>query len=154
MQGTHHLVGRGTLRSALALVAVAALLVSQGCSFVASSKSSSKIVSSPFTSSARSSDGGGEAQSAQYQAEAESYSQAFVEAGGGKADSFQRGLSRIAAERGISDWEADPATWVAVGRGLARADVAEDQAGRYAGSWSQGSQDLASLVMQGYQASR
>jgi hypothetical protein len=137
------------VRAALAAVAAAALVVGSGCSFVASSKSSSKSVSSPFTSSSASM-GSGADESVSYQTETESYTRAFAAAGEGSAESFQRGLSRLAAEQGISDWEASSATWLSVGRGLAAADLPQGEAMERAQAWSGGRPEVAALVLQGY----
>ena len=150
MKSAHMTNVSGFGKAAVVLLALFSLVISQGCSFIASSKSSSKIISSPFTSSARSSDG----DDAEYQAEAEGYTQAFTEAGGGAADSFQRGLSGIAAKQGISDWEANPGTWVSVGRGLGRADLSEADALSYAEVFSGGSEETKALMLQGYSSAR
>lgn len=135
-------------RGAMVALAVLTLAAAPGCSFVASSKSSSKVVSSPFTSSAKSSGAG--AESASYQAEAASYARAFAQSGDASAATFQRGLSRIAAEQGISDWEASAATWTSVGRGLAQAQLSRDEADERAQEWAGGRPELAALVLQGY----
>ncbi len=139
------------LRAVTLLFASLALAVSMGCSFSASSESSSDILSSPFKSSSKSS--GGDVESA-YREEAAGYTSAYAAAGMGDKASFQRGLSEIAARQGISDWEANPGTWTSVGRGLASADIDEEQVVDYADTWSAGDPDIVSMVLQGYTSVR
>jgi hypothetical protein len=50
------------------------------------------------------------------------YTYAYVDADG-EAPDFARGLVTIAARHGVRDWDAADATWIAVGAGLARAQV-------------------------------
>jgi hypothetical protein len=129
-----------------------AMVLSLGCSFVASSKSSSDIISSPFKSSSKSM--GGDEEETAFQEETEGYTSAYVAAGSIDHDSFQKGLSDIAARRGISDWEANPATWTSVGRGLGHAELSEAAVADYVDSWSAGNDDIVGLVMQGYSDTR
>ena len=141
-----------SLRLVMALSLACAMVLSQGCSFVYSSKSSSDILSSPFKSSSKSGDDGVE--EAAFQEEAQGYTSAYVAAGGVDHDSFQKGLSDIAARRGISDWEANPATWTSVGRGLGQAELSETAVADYADSMSAGNDEILALLMQGYSGAR
>lgn len=140
-----------SIRLALLLVVVCALVLSMGCSFIASSESSSDILSSPFKSSARSS--GGEEEVA-FQEETEAYTAAYVVAGSVDHDSFQRGLSDVAARRGISDWENNPETWTSVGRGLGRSQLSDGAVTDYVATLSAADEALVTLVMQGYATTR
>ena len=89
-----------------------------GCSFSDSSKSSSDSSSSPFRWSSSSSGGGSSA----YRDDISESTYAYVRTGGG-LPAFQRELGRVAERHGVTDWEGDPATWFAMGEGLARAGV-------------------------------
>jgi hypothetical protein len=140
-----------SIRLAMLLTVVCALLFTVGCSFIASSESSSDILSSPFKSSARSS--GGEEEVA-FQEETEAYTVAYVTAGSVDNAGFQRGLSDIAARRGISDWENNPETWTSVGRGLGRSQLSDVAVTDTVESLSAGDETLVTLVMQGYSATR
>ena len=139
------------IRLLMLLVLVCGLLLTVGCSFSASSESSSDILSSPFKSSAASS--GGKEEVA-FQEETEAYTAAYVAAGSVDPASFQNGLSDIAARRGISDWENNPETWTSVGRGLGRSQLSDGAVSGYVESLSAGDEALVSLVMQGYSATR
>lgn len=140
-----------SIRLALLLVVACALLLTLGCSFSASSESSSDILSSPFKSSAYSS--GGEEEVA-FQEETEAYTAAYVVAGSVDHDSFQRGLSDVAARRGISDWENNPETWTSVGRGLGHTQLSDVAVTDYVATLSAGDEAVVTLVMQGYATTR
>lgn len=137
----------GIFRTALTLVFTAYLALAMGCSFSASSESSSDIISSPFESSSASS--GGDVEAA-YREETEGYTVAYLETGATDAGNFQKGMSAIAAGQGISDWEAHESTWTSVGRALASADIGEASMLDYAQAWSAGDEDKVLLVRQGY----
>ena len=135
------------LRSAAVLLAVG---VASGCSFSASSESSSKSISSPFTSSSASS----ESDATKYKNEVAEYASAYVSADGGSVDAFKSGLSKLAARRGISDWEASPDTWSSVGRGLANTKLSEAEALAYGMSWSGGDEGRMELMRAAFSAAR
>ena len=152
MAQSHTSATGSSLRSVMLLALACAMVLSAGCSFVYSSKSSSDILSSPFKSSSKSADD--DVEEAAFQEEAAGYTSAYVAAGSIDHDSFQKGLSDIAARRGISDWEANPATWTSVGRGLGQAELSEAAVADYVDSWSAGNDEILALVMQGYSDTR
>lgn len=86
----------------------------------ASSESSSKIVSSPFTSSSASSSPD---KDRQYQEDVTDYTYAYVRSSTSDYAGFQSGLGEIAAKHGYTNWEAQPSTYVAIGRGLKKAGL-------------------------------
>jgi hypothetical protein len=109
------------------------------CSFSYSSDSisdSSKSVSDSSKSSS------GE-DTARFLRDVEQYTVAFLRARGGSAEGFLAGLGDLARRRGVSDWEAEPATWEAIGRGLGRAQVADAERVAYEHAWAGG--DAAKL---------
>jgi len=130
------------------MAAVTAMAVSTGCSISYSLESSADVISSPFKSS---SGDAGDSSTQVFNEQTEGYTAAFIEAGGGSGESFQKGISDLAAQRGISNWEAIPDTWTSVGRGLAGAEVDQAAVTAYAQSWSGGDEQIVALVMQGYQ---
>lgn len=126
------------------------LSLTTGCASsasVTSSASSSKIISSPFKSSSKSSGGD---EDSEYPEEVKSYTAAYLETEDQNSNNFQSGLSDLAASNGISDWEANSATWISVGQGLAEANLEQEAAQAYAQSWSGGNPDILALIMQGY----
>ncbi|MGH8556749.1 MAG: putative lipoprotein [Methylococcales bacterium] len=94
-----------------------------GCSFSESSSASlesvSGIVSIPFESSSASFP----AKDEKYEEEISAHTEAF--AGSSTADyvSFRKGLSEIAEKHGITNWEVQPLTYNAIGRGLKKAGL-------------------------------
>lgn len=102
----------------IAWLAVAGLVTGPlGCGSISgSSKSSSDIVSSPFKWSSASfgSDPQG---AAMYRQDVSELTVAFVDSGG-ELVAFQSRLGKVARDHGVSDWEADPNTYVGMGSGL------------------------------------
>ena len=91
----------------------------------ASLGSSSDSSSSPFKSSSKLSSGS-DAEDAKeetaYQRDVRDYTVEFARSAG-DIESFQRDLSAIAEGYGITDWERNGGTYVAVGRGLAESEL-------------------------------
>ena len=101
----------------LALVPLAA-----GCSISeslsVSSESSSKIVSSPFESSASSL----KSSETRYREGVRDHTVSYVRSGA-TPEALQTQIADLARQRGITDWQASNATWEGIGDGLARAGV-------------------------------
>jgi hypothetical protein len=138
-------------RSALARLALSAALVAlactaAGCSISHSVKSISDSISSPFRSSSDSS--GGEDDPA-YRDEVASFTSGYATAGGDAA-AFRRGIAAIAEKRGVHDWQGDDATCRAIGVGLRKAGLTEDQAQAQAGRILDGDAGRVKEVMKGY----
>ncbi len=133
-------------------------LSAAGCSistsFDSSSESSGSIsdsISSPFQSSSDSSGGGG----AHYKGDVEEYTVAALEAAGSRSlgsEQFARGLARIAADHGISDWEAVDGTYQAVGAGLYRSGLTADAAMAIGAELVGSDQQARALLLEGYRA--
>ncbi len=102
------------------LTAVVVIISLNGCSFSNSSESSSKIVSSPFKSISGSSSAEG---STKYDNEVRDYTNAYVRSSTSDYAGFKSGLGDIAARHGVTNWEVQPATYVAIGRGLKKAKI-------------------------------
>ncbi len=147
MSESTNLLPASAARLLCTMAVVGALGVSMGCSISASIESSFDVLSSPFESSSASSDG--EAVAA-FEEETEGFTATYVAAGNTEAASFQKGLSDIAAQRGISDWEANPGTWTSVGRGLGQTGISEAAATDFAETLAAGDEQIVALLMQGY----
>src|SRR5262249_39680794 len=70
-----------------------------------------------LSKSSGSSTGGTTPNKASFARDLREFAAAFARTSGSR-DDFLRGISRIAADHGISHWEADPATTLAIGEGL------------------------------------
>lgn len=117
-----------------------------GCQMLSDSSASSVSVSSLSASLGSSS-----AAMTGYGANVTSMTVAYVESGA-TGNHFLRDLGRVAHEHGISDWEAEPDTYLAIGIGLRRGGL--DEAGVHAfGHRFFGDDPRASeLLLQGYRS--
>ena len=123
-----------------------------GCSFSDSSVSISdsavslsKSISSPFESSSASSPGGVEA----YQSDVADYTYAYV-ISSAQFDTFWKGLAGVAERHGITNWEADDATYVGIGKGIGKAKFSQTQLDVFAKNVSGGDARKMKLIQQGY----
>jgi hypothetical protein len=68
--------------------------------------------------------GGASAKNDGYERDVRQYTVVFMRSGGTQAD-FERGVSRIAENHGITHWEAEAGTPFAIGQGMREANVSE-----------------------------
>lgn len=118
--------------TATLLIAILALCP-LGCSFYYSSESSAKSCTSPSRSSASSSDSSDDddAKKEAYRNDVRDFTVAWAERQG-DLDGFEAGLGDVARRHGVTDWEADDATYAAIGAGLRRAHASDEDVERYA----------------------
>ncbi|MGR8980594.1 MAG: putative lipoprotein [Gammaproteobacteria bacterium] len=114
-------------QTASSLVIPALSLVLAGCSFSDSSGSLSDSVQSlsDSTSSIVSSPSSVSEDEEKYENEVADYTMAYVKSSHAQADyaGFYKGLSDIAAKRGISNWDQEALTYEGIGKGLKKAGV-------------------------------
>ena len=92
--------------------------LAQGCSFSHSSESSSDSSGSSSTSSGSSSSSKSSKDTEEYQLQVMSYASAYLSTADFDRFAFSRGISQIATANGITNWEDDDATMIAIGRAL------------------------------------
>ncbi len=131
-------------RTLIAFAAAGLLLGSFGCSFSDSSKSISDSINNSSESSSSSSK---DSKSA-FADDVVEYTQAYVRAGGG-AESFLGGVGDLARKRGISDWEAEDATWVSIGRGLGMTKATNAELTAYKNAWTGGDTQHMAAIQRG-----
>lgn len=68
-------------------------------------------------------------------------------------DEILRSISRAANQHGISDWEAEKGSYLALGEGLRLGGLNEKQAKTWISQLSGGNIETASLITQGFQSS-
>jgi hypothetical protein len=136
----------------LAGVLVAGSLL--GCSVSVSSWSLSKSVRSSSRSSDSSSSSSPGAAERAYREDVADYTRAFAKSHGGDFRGFQADLARLAEEHGITNWEENPATYTAIGEGLAGAEVSGAELMAYRRNLAGGDPRKADLIQQGYDAAR
>lgn len=136
---------RSLLRALLVTGAAGIVLSMVGCSI---SDSISDSVSSPFkwsSDSSRSSSHDKES----YQRDIRDYTEAYVRSSA-DVQGFRKGLASIAEKHGISNWEADAATYKGIGQGLGRAKVKQAQLEVYKTNITSGNVTYASAMQEGY----
>jgi hypothetical protein len=145
------------VRNALTLALLGVLAVAQGgCAFSESSGSISDSSGSFSDSSGSFSDSSTSSSDddTAYREDVETYTVTHVRAGG-TPEALRPGLSEVALARGISDWEAARATFVAIGIGLAEAGASDEQLARYRETLTRPGSANAEAIAEGFaQASR
>jgi hypothetical protein len=137
------------MKQTILVLTVVSLFALQGCSFSDSSKSgsaSSESFGSLF-SSGSSSQG-----NKKYSQEVSDYTMAYVKSSIANADynSFAKGISDIASKAGISNWEQESATYVAIGQGLKRAGATGVTFDTYKNNFAHGDSGKMRSIQQGY----
>ena len=126
------------MRFSLVLAAGVLLLLGSGCQSISDS------ITSPSRWAAQSSQASADSSNAvsdsisgsssprrdhaatRYQEDLRVASQTFATTGG-DSEAFVREIGAIAEQHGITDWEADRATWLALGEGFRQAGLSRDQ---------------------------
>ena len=121
-------------------------LMPLGCSFYYSSESSMKTLTSPCRSSGSSED---EDKKEAYRDDVRDFTAAYA---GAHRDllAFEQALGEVARRHGITDWEADDATYVAVGAGLKRAAVSGPELASYEAAIGRAEPSKVGLIRSGY----
>ena len=140
------------MRSAASMLLVSTLAaIGAGCSISTSVSSPFEWSSDSLSSSSGSSGSSSHDRAAEYRNDVAGYTQAQVQSGG-DPDSFTRGLGRVAAQHGVSDWESDTDTYVGIGQGLKRAGMTQLQVDVWKANLSKGDASKASAIQKGYDA--
>lgn len=134
-------------RFVVGLSCAAAFLSVSGCGVFKSSTSQASSESSSRSSSSCSPSGNSESA---YQRDIRDYARAYADAGD-DLDRFRRDVAAIAEDHGVTDWEADPATLVSIGRGLRGAGVQGERADQIAGNLAAGDQARVEWIRRGYE---
>jgi hypothetical protein len=140
-----------TARAAVPFLAALLIAPLVGCLISASSTSLSKSSRSSSNSSSSSSPGAAERA---YREDVSDYTRAYAKSGGGDFRTFQGDLAKLAEKHGITNWEANPATYTAIGEGLGRAEVSDAELMAYKRNLSAGDPDKAKAIQTGYDSAR
>jgi hypothetical protein len=138
-------------RSFFAFLGVAAL--ASGCSFSTSSESSSDssgsvsdLASSPLASLSYSSLN----EQQKYEQALRDYTAEFAVSSGGDMESFRVRVGKLAEKHGVTNWEEDKSTYVAIGRGLRKADLNKSQYEAFKNSLGQSDPKKMQFIEEGY----
>ena len=112
---------------------------------------SSESISGSVRSISRSSGSPAEKTSLAYRRDVRAWAAEFVQTGGTQHE-FLRGIGRIAESHGLTHWEADPATLVAIGEGLGDAGWSAGQMERLRADLSDVPPRSVDLVLEGYRS--
>ncbi len=128
------------------LVLTVSVVALQGCSISASSKSSST------SSESLGSSGSNSKTSKKYSQEVSDYTTAYVKSSSTNADynSFAKGISDIATKAGISNWEQDSSTYVAIGQGLKHAGATGVAYDTYKSNFAHDDASKMKSIQEGY----
>jgi hypothetical protein len=140
------------MNTLLALLLVAIMALSAGCSISASSESSSESSSASSESSSRSSKSSSpDGKDSAYRDDVRDYTEAYVKSGG-QIEAFQRQLGDLARRHDITNWEDSLTTYEGIGAGLGRARVNQVQVDAYKQNLGQGDPRKMEAIQKGYNA--
>jgi hypothetical protein len=144
------------LRTLLSLMCVASLCISAGCFKSSTTQGSSESSSNSSKSSSNSSKSSSNSSSPSDDAES-SYARdvrdltATYAANDLDVRSFQRTLSSIARDYGVTDWEQHQRTYIAIGQGLARAGVNGVDAAQFSQNVAAANPQRTAWIRSGYE---
>lgn len=139
-----------SLRLMLAVLLLGAPVLTQGCSFSASSQSSSESSASSSESSSSSSPGYKEQK---YMEDVRDYTASFVKSGG-RIQDFKGRLGDIARQHEITNWEENLVTYEGIGRGLGKAKASQIEVDTYIANLAGGDLKKAEAIRRGYDAEK
>ena len=119
------------------------------CSFSDSSgsisDSTSSIISSPSSVSE---------EDKKYENEVSDYTMAYVKSSRPEADynNYLKGLSDIAAKTGIVNWDQEPKTYIAIGKGLKKAGIQGTAYETYKKNFANSNQQNMQNIQKGYES--
>jgi hypothetical protein len=137
------------LRALLSLVCAASLCVSVGCFKSSTTQGSSESSSNSSKSSSSSSSPSDDAKSS-YARDVRDLTATYA-VNDLDVRSFQRTLSSVARDYGVTDWEQDQGTYIAIGRGLARARVDGAEAAQFSQGVSDANPQRTAWIRSGYE---
>lgn len=131
-----------------------------GCSFSDSSKSISDSVESISDSVGSLSDSITSSHSSQsnkdkkYENEVSDYTMAYVKSSHADYNSYFKGLSDIAAKTGIVNWDQEPKTYIAIGKGLKKAGIEGVAYETYKKNFAGSDQENMQNIQKGYESEK
>lgn len=120
-----------------------------GCSFSDSSGSFSDFTSSIISSPSSISD-----KEKKYENEVSDYTMAYVKSSNADYNSFLKGLSDIAAKIGVVNWDQEPKTYIAIGKGLKKAGIEGIAYDTYKKNFANSDQEKMQAIQKGYESEK
>jgi hypothetical protein len=129
-------------------VVCALLFALSGCMLSSISESSGSI-SDSSTSSSKSSRSSSDEEKEAYRRDVKQYTAVYFRANK-ELNGFTEGLTAISEKYGVTDWEADSATFLGIGEGFAKAALTQSQVERNAALLAQGDQVKIAAILDGF----
>lgn len=131
---------------------LALTLILQACSFSHSSESSSESSGSLSDLASSPSSLSSSHNSEKFESDVEDYTFAYLKSSSEITDyaGFQKGLSKIAEERGVNDWENEPQTYRAIGKALKKAQIDGVGYETFKKNFANGNRDNMEAIQDGY----
>ncbi|MFZ4700597.1 MAG: putative lipoprotein [Candidatus Methylumidiphilus sp.] len=134
----------------LSIAVFTMIVLLSACSFSKSSSTSSKSVSDSASSPSSSAPSSKAKKKTGYETDILDYTAEFVGAASTDTAAFRAKLSKIAANYGITQWDADQSTYVAIGKGLRKAGLSKTQYDTYKTSLGDSVPWKMQAIEQGY----
>ncbi len=131
-----------------------------GCSFSDSSRSISTSVESisdsvgSLSDSSTSSESSTSNKEKKYENEVSDYTMAYVKSSHADYNAYLKGLSDIAAKAGIVNWDQEPKTYIAIGKGLKKAGIEGITYETYKKNFAGSDQEKMQNIQKGYESEK
>jgi hypothetical protein len=147
----------------LVVIGVSFALVLSACSISGSSGSlsdsggslanSSESISDSSTSSSDDSKPSMDSKNNRYENEVKDFTVTYLRTNSSHADqnSFMKGISDVASQNGIVDWEANPKTYRGIGRGFKKAKISGSQYQMYKKKFTDNDSGKMDDIQEGYE---
>jgi hypothetical protein len=114
---------------------------------------SSESISDSSTSSSDDSKSSTDSKNNRYQNEVKDFTVTYLRTNSSHADqnSFMKGISDVASQNGIVDWEANPKTYRGIGKGLRKAKISAAQYEAYKKKLTGGDSGKMDEIQEGYE---
>jgi hypothetical protein len=143
----------GALRILYAAGALLAAFSLPGCMASSSISESSNSISTSFNSSSKSSTSSSEEKKEAYLGDVRHYTAAYTRSNSDVAG-LAKGLAAVSEKHGITNWEADNATFEGIGAGFARANLPRQQIEAYMSYLAMGDQLKMAALQKGFSQGR
>jgi hypothetical protein len=132
--------------------------ISNSVGSISDSSGSFAKSSESVSDSSKSSSNGGEKEKKKvvddkrYENEVQDFTVTYLRTNASQADQngFMEGISDVASQNGIVDWEANPKTYRAIGKGLKKAKVSGSQYDSYKRKFANGDPGKMDDIQEGY----
>jgi hypothetical protein len=113
---------------------------------------SSESISDSSTSSSKDSEKAKKADTKLYEREVEDFTVTYLRTNSTDSDqeAFMKGISDVASQNGIVDWEANPITYRAIGKGLRKARISGTEYESFKIKISEGDKGKLQDIQEGY----